>query len=280
MHSIDGTLLTSPGGCVRVADLPNGKRGISVEPKPGFFAPIRTWETSYPLALIQEIHSTKGLYVCDEIMREEDPRYVEHLLRHEVLAYVDSAEFAGKRVLDFGCGSGASTIVLGRILPPCEIVGVELEGRLLRIAELRAQHLGAWRTRFIQSPSGDSVPEGLGLFDYVVFSAVFEHLLPRERTVVLPNIWSCLKPGGILFLNQTPYRYSPFEVHTTYLPMINYLPDGLALRVARRFSKRVARDGDWETLLREGIRGGTIPEILEILSTRGSPALLEPRKSV
>lgn len=77
-------------------------RRISVEPKPGFSVTRRPWETSYPLALIQEIHAIKGLYLCDEIMREEDPRYVEHYWRHEVLAYVDAAEFAGKRVLDFG----------------------------------------------------------------------------------------------------------------------------------------------------------------------------------
>lgn len=280
MKTMDVTVMTGADSTVRVEVLPDGKRRISVEPRPGFFAPILLWETSYPLALIQEIYSTKGLYICDEIMREEDPRYVEHYLRHEVLGYVDAEEFAGKRVLDFGCGSGASTIVLGRILPPCEIVGIELDERLLRIARQRAAYFGRQGVRFLRSPSGDALPEDLGVFDYVVFSAVFEHLLPGERSVVLPKLWSCLKPGGILFLNQTPYRYSPFELHTTYLPIINYLPDGLALRMARRFSKRVRPDDDWETLLREGIRGGTIREILGILATCGSPALLAPRDSV
>jgi 2-polyprenyl-3-methyl-5-hydroxy-6-metoxy-1,4-benzoquinol methylase len=267
-------------GSARVESLHDGRFRILIYPRPGHFIERRAWDTSYPLALIEEIHSTKGLYLCDEIMREEDPRYVEHYLRHEILGYVDAADFAGKRVLDFGCGSGASTMVLCRMLPPCEIVGVELEDRLLRIARLRAETLGNREVRFLRSPSGESLPEGVGLFDYVIFSAVFEHLLPRERPLILPLVWRHLKPGGILFLDQTPYRYSPIELHTTGLPLVNYLPDGIALWAARRFSSRVGPDATWETLLREGIRGATVGEILRILASCGSPAILEPRQSV
>ena len=101
-----------PQGIMRIESLPDGRNRISLTPAPGCTVQRRAWTTSYPLALIRAIHSTKGLYVCDEIMREEDPRYVEHFLRHAVLSYLDPAAFAGKRVLDFGCGSGASVMVL------------------------------------------------------------------------------------------------------------------------------------------------------------------------
>lgn len=278
--SVSVTVMTGADGALRMEALPDGRHRLSLEPGPGHFATRRTWDTAYPEPLIRKIYSTKGLYACDEIMREEDPRYVEHLLRHEVLGYVEADEFAGKRVLDFGCGSGASTLVLGRMLPPCEIVGIELEEKLLSIARLRAEFRGVPGVRFLQSPSPDSFPSGLGLFDYVIFSAVFEHLLPHERRALLPQIWSHVKPGGVLFLNQTPYRWSPYENHTTGLPFINYLPDGLALRAARRFSKHVAPGTDWPTLLRMGIRGGTTREILGILSGCGSPVLMKPLKRV
>ena len=49
---------------------------------------------------------------------EEDPRYVERAIRNDVLGYVEARAFAGKRVLDFGCGAGASTLVMSRMLPP------------------------------------------------------------------------------------------------------------------------------------------------------------------
>lgn len=121
----------------------------------------------------------------------------------------------------------SSTMVLGRLLPPCEIAGVELEERAQDCA-IAAEHFGRGSVRFLKSPSGDSLPDNIGLFDYVIFSAVFEHLLPAERHMLLPLLWSHMKPGAILFLNQTPHRYSPIELHTTHLPLINYLPDGAA----------------------------------------------------
>lgn len=273
--------LDCENGRVRVEPLPAGRWSISVHPKPGLRVPATRWVSGYPLELIREIHAAKGLYVCDEIMREEDPRYVEHYLRHEVLGYVPPAAFRGKRILDFGCGSGASSVVLTRLLPECEIVGVELEERLLRIARLRAEWFGLRRARFLRSPSGDTLPEGLGSFDFVLFSAVFEHLLPSERRKLLPLVWSRLNPGGILFLNQTPHRYFPVETHTTEgMPLINYLPDRLTLRIVRHFSRRYSGQVSWERLLRDGIRGGTVAEILGILRQDGRPVLLEPRAEV
>jgi SAM-dependent methyltransferase len=171
-------------------------------------------------------------------------------------------------------------MVLARLLPPCEIVGIELEEKELRLARLRAEYLGRSGVQFLRSPSGDSLPDGMGLFDYVIFSAVFEHLLPDERPMLLQKVWQIVKPGGILFLNQTPYRYSPLDTHTTGLPLINYLPDSLALWAAKRFSKHVRPHEDWNTLLRRGIRGGTVPEVLGILSKSGKPLLLRPAKRV
>ena len=273
-------VLTGGNRPVRIDPLGEGRHRVTVLDEPALGGACRSWVTSYPLALIREIYQAKDVYVCDEIRREEDPVYVEHAMRHEVLGYVEPADFAGKRVLDFGCGSGASTMVLCRLLPRCELVGVELEERLLRIARLRALHFGRQHVRFLRSPSGDEFPEGLGGFDYIVLSAVYEHLLPHERRTLLPRLWSHLKPGGVLFLNQTPHRYSPIEWHTTGLPLINYLPAGLALRAARRFSSNVGHDAGWETLLRMGIRGATVGEILGILRGCGSPILLEPRKEI
>lgn len=273
--------LECEGGVVRIEPLGGDRWCISVHPKQGLHVRANRWVSRYPLGLIREIQATKGLYVCDEIMREEDPRYVEHYLRHEMLSYVQPAAFRGKRILDFGCGSGASSVVLARLLPECEIVGVELAERLLRIARLRAEHFGLRRVRFLRSPSGDTLPEDLGSFEFVLFSAVFEHLLPPERRALLPLVWSRLEPGGVLFLNQTPYRYSPVEVHTTGgMPAINYLPDRLTLRIVSRFSRRYSGQVTWERLLRDGIRGGTVAEVLGILRQHGRPVLLDPRADV
>src|SRR5688572_6926319 len=262
---------------LQLEPLADGRHRIVVRPYPGHTVQHRSWVTSYPVELLLQFFATKDLSVCDEIKREEDPNYVEHKLRTEVLSYLQPAAFAGKRILDFGCGSGASPLVLCRLLPPCEIVGVELEPKLLELARQRASHFGRASLKLMQSPSGDSLPPDLGEFDYIMFNAVFEHLLPHERRALLPLVWSHLRPGGVLFLNQTPYRWSPVETHTTQgIPLINYLPDSLALKVARRYCKRVSPDESWESLLRRGIRGATVPEIIGILGGSARAELLRP----
>lgn len=268
-------------GSLRVEPLEDGRHRLSVLPSSGHTVPHRSWVTAYPLPLVHEIHAAKDLHVCDEIMREEDPGYLERRLRSAVLGYFDAAEFTGKRLLDFGCGSGASMLVLDRILEPGEIVGVELDPRLAKLARLRAQYLGHGSLSVLQSPSGEELPPELGEFDFIMFSAVFEHLLPGERRSLLPRVWRHLRPGGVLFLNQTPYRYWPVEMHTTGgLPLINYLPDALALRMARRFCRRMSADESWRSMLRRGVRGGTVPEIVGILGGRHRAEVLAPRKSI
>lgn len=278
--------LTQPGtgqhiidlaeGSVQIEPLEGGKRRVVLKPKArSWVSPVASsCVTSYPDELIEAIARTKVFAdICDEILREESDWYVALNLKYLVLSYAAPEWFEGKTVLDFGCGMGASTMILGRMFPRAEIQGTELEPRLLAIARLRQRHYSMSNVRLFQSPSGDRLPDELAQVDAIVLSAVFEHLLPDERRTLMALLWGRLRPGGILFLGETPYRFWPFEGHTTRLPLINYLPDGLTLWATRRFSRRYPPDVTWEHLLREGIRGGTVPEIQALLP--GS-RLLEP----
>lgn len=274
-------VLQSENASVHVIATGEGRYTISVMPSGDLFVPRREWETSYPRDLIEHVFEVKGpAYLCDEIMRDEDPRYVEHSVRWDVLSYIDPAAFADRRVLDFGCGSGASSMVLSRLLPPsAQIVGVELLQEFVELARHRANAFGVdGRVSFYQSPAPNRLPDDIGQFDFIILSAVWEHLLPDERRTVLPMLWSVLKPDGVLFLNQTPYRWSPVETHTTNLPLINYLPRRAAHAAARRFSARVSADESWNQLLRKGIRGGTTSEIIGLLGRDGAE-VLEPNRA-
>lgn len=276
------TLLVNKDANVFVEELPSGKNKIHVELlEDHLFMPKNTCDTSYPIDLIEKILEVKGPnYLCDEILRDESPYYVQKNLKFDLLSYLDKEDIKNKRLLDFGCGSGSSTMILTRMFPQTEIVGIELEEKLLSIAKARANHYGYANLELIISPNADNLPSDIGFFDYIVLSAVYEHLLPYERAKLLPEIWNTLKPGGILFINQTPYRYFPIELHTTSgLPFINYLPDRMALFYAQHFSKRKLKGNSWETLLKRGIRGGSINEIFRILnSCPQKPILLNPSK--
>ena len=124
------------------------------------------------------------------------------------------------------------------------------------------------------SPDGSSLPKDIGNYDFIFLNAVYEHLLPQERNIILPLLWSHLNPKGVLFINQTPYRWFPIESHTTGLLFINYMPDFIASFYARHFSKRKLVDYDWTLLLRKGIRGGGVGEIIKILKNHSCPHLL------
>ena len=270
-------LLVRADGVVEIVERTDGKRSVTARPVVG--SPL-TCVTAYPVELIERIVDVKGVaWVCDEILRDEDLEQVQRSFMCDFLPYLTPDQLPGKRILDFGCGAGASTMVLARMFPASQIVGVELMAGHLEIARRRQEFYGYKNITFRHSPDGTALPEGLGQFDVIVMSAVFEHLLPDERTTVMPLLWAHLSEGGTLLLNQTPHRFFPFESHTTGLPLINYLPDRLALYCSRRFSKRSLGGESWESLLRKGIRGATEREILASLGAcppESKPALRAP----
>jgi SAM-dependent methyltransferase len=275
------TILRHKDATVEIEKVNSGKNKITVKlVDKNIFMPYATWETTYPLDLIEQILNVKGpASLCDEIMRDESIDYLQENLRYDMLSYIGEEEFINKRLLDFGCGSGASTMMLCRMLPSADIVGIELDDTLLSIAKLRGNYYGFNNVTFLNSPNAHEFPDDMGEFDYIILNAVYEHLLPLERRKLMPEIWNLLKPNGILFVLETPYRYFPIEIHTTGLPLINYLPDKIAFFYARNFSARNLKNNTWEGLLRKGIRGGSIHEILKNLNKcRNRPVLLEPSR--
>ena len=274
--------LKHPAAEVHIKELPGGRSHVSVLPtNQSTYISVKSCETSYPVWLIELIFETKGPgSLCDEIKRDEDPYYVRYCLERDIFAYVPPEDFAGKRLLDFGCGAGASTMILARMLPGCQLTGIELSENLLTLARARARYYGFSQVNFICSDANDKLPADIGPFDFIVLSAVYEHLLCAERRELLGQLWKLLKSGGVLFLDQTPYRYFFFEGHTTRLPLVNYLPDRGALACARRFSRRVRIDETWPSLLRRGIRGGSVGELRAIIRSHSGelPVLLEPTR--
>lgn len=271
------TWLEHSEGRVSIEKRPDGRRRVSIHPKPGVYVSRAECVTAYPVGLITRIAQAKFGHLCDEIARDEDPSYVGLFLRYSLLGYLPDEAFRGARILDFGSGGGASTVILARMFPDSEIVGVELEPDLIAIAKMRAEHYGLSKLLFLKSPSPECLPNELGQFNFINVGAVYEHLLPDERRQLLPQLWSVLKVGGVIFVNQLPYRFSPIEAHTTGLPLLNYLPNRLAYKMAKRFSPRIGPNATWAELLRRGTRGGTAPSVRrDLLRGGGSARTLTP----
>jgi 2-polyprenyl-3-methyl-5-hydroxy-6-metoxy-1,4-benzoquinol methylase len=124
-------------------------------------------------------------------------------------------DFAGKRVLDIGCGTGG----LGEIVEQAggEYYGGDNHSHVLRFAESRPGR------RFLQC-SGVDLPFRNRSFDYIFAFDIIEHVSGgrRDQHRFLRELTRVLKPLGMIFLT-TPNRWYPWEGHTQlYFPQ--YLP--------------------------------------------------------
>ena len=266
---------------------PKGDAAFEIELLPresNLYMPRKKCRTTFPLEMIHYwLERTDFAWLCERLSRHEDQTTIAAILRRQLFAYFSPEEFAGKKLLDFGSGSGASTLTIATMLPQTEIVGVELEAERIEIANRMKAYRGLQNVQFLCSPAGDQLPGDTHDFDYVMLSAVYEHLLPGERKTLMPLLWSSMKPGGAMFINQTPYRYSICEAHSTGLWFINYMPDAMTHWTVRHFAGRnpANRSKDWNVHLRGGIRGATEMEIIRNL-TRGaikSARILQPRQN-
>lgn len=253
--------------------------------RPDLYVPRTSCKTTFSPEIIEYLLDRSHFaWLCDNIARYEDSASVPGALKHQLFSYFTPDDFAGKRLLDFGCGNGASSLAMAKMLPQAEIIGVELDAEKIDTANRIKVFRAVQNVSFLCSPSGDALPLEVGKFDFVMLSAVYEHLLPQERQIVMPLIWSVMKPGAAIFINQTPYRYSPYEAHSTGLWFVNYMPDKLAHFVVRHLAGRnpgINKSPDWNAHLRGGLRGGTEKEIIRNLTGGDSAAarMLQPQQN-
>lgn len=166
------------------------------------------------------------------------------------------------RILDFGCGEGHSLEALLEIFPRARFVCADFMPTALNTF---ATHFGGHPRVELVRMAGPLDLKHIGDgYDVIQLNAVFEHLLPGERRPLMAELWRRLAPDGYFVVTETPWRWFPIETHTTSLPLVNYLPDRLALAAFRRCG-RFAKTASLPEALREGLRGATAAEITAAL---------------
>ena len=134
-------------------------------------------------------------------------------------------DFAGKRVIDFGCGRGG---MVQRVMEAgaSSALGIELDADYLAFANRKVA--GQWdgRAEFVL---GDIREMEVEPADIVVSSDTFEHVMSLPDT--LAAVVNACKPGGELFIGFSPLWHSPFGHHRliasklpwAHLPNENFL---------------------------------------------------------
>jgi SAM-dependent methyltransferase len=181
-------------------------------------------------------------------------------------------ELRERRILDFGCGTGSSTVALAEQAIDCRIVGTDVDAASLRIARKRLRfHALRASVQLCQIPfvqhRGD-LPFVPRSFDLILLNGVLEHVVPfATRATVLLEVWSLLAPGGLLYINETPNALWPIDRHTTGLPLVPWLPS----RMAHQFAVWAGKHKPESNLDARGRRGMTYWEIVRPLRRTGQP---------
>lgn len=237
------------------------------------------FQTFYTRELLEKMLKIKQDYLKDEIDRAEDPDYIEKPFLEFLNHY--SINLKDKKILDFGCGSGASSVILGK-LGAEKVVGVDVNEELLSIAKLRSRDYGFDdKIEFKLLSKTEKLPFEDKVFEIVVCNGVIEHIYPRERRNWIKECWRVLAPEGNLMVLETPNKWWPKDTHTTGLWFINYLPLRMACTYARLLNNELRND-TVDILLSKGIKGATYWEIVSPLKgddliemNRGLPQKVE-----
>lgn len=168
----------------------------------------------------KNFHGVEGGYLNPGAAVSYDPitRYVlppnEDWVREGV---VQSLRSQPRRILDLGCGTGSTTLVLKRTFPEATVVGLDLSPYMLVMAQHKATAEGLkvdWR-------HGQAEETGFedNSFDVISLSLLFHEMPPAVSQAVLRECFRLLRVGGEVIvldgsqesLRQTPWLMEVFE---------------------------------------------------------------------
>ena len=120
----------------------------------------------------------------------------------------------GMRVLDFGCGTATLTLLLKRSQPTAMVVGLDIDPKVLHIAERKIEKAQSdvQLVRGTLSEAGFA-PES---FDRVVTCLVLHHLAEEEKLAAFSGMREVLRPGGELHIGD----FGP--PHNTVMKLVSW----------------------------------------------------------
>jgi ubiquinone/menaquinone biosynthesis C-methylase UbiE len=115
-------------------------------------------------------------------------------------ALIDAAKFQpGERVIDVGCGAGATTIEIARrVGPKGAVVGLDISPTLVRTAQGRAAAQGVENVSFVV---GDASEAGVGEAGFDRLFSRFGIMFFEEPYVAFAHLHGFMKPGGRMIVS-------------------------------------------------------------------------------
>lgn len=129
----------------------------------------------------------------------------------------DALDLRTARLLNFGCGDGISDLALVLRHGATHIHGVDIRREYAKLPRIAREQLGMARIpaalTFETIAPGAELAGHLADFDGILSWSTFEHVRRDQVLPILRDLHTCLRPGGVFFLQIEPLFYSPWGSH-------------------------------------------------------------------
>ncbi|XZN90344.1 MAG: class I SAM-dependent methyltransferase [Microcoleus sp.] len=208
----------------------------------------------------QNFHGIKGGYLNPSAAVSYDPitQYVlppnETVVRQGL---IDAVRVKPRRIIDLGCGTGSTTLLLKQTFPEAEVIGLDLSPYMLVVADMKAQKAGC----HIQWCHGNAESVGFpdASFDLVTASLLFHETPPAVSQAILRESFRLLGVGGqvvILDGNQKTLRQTQWLTDIFEEPYIKSYAVGSidAWMGAAGFCSVQTQDHWWVNQVTQGVK--------------------------
>ncbi|MBL7815590.1 MAG: class I SAM-dependent methyltransferase [Saprospiraceae bacterium] len=180
----------------------------------------------------------------------------------------------GKRVLDFGCGMGGMTLWLAQNGSCCEIMGLDIDGHHIAIAnQLKSKH----KIENVQFEKRDITthplpPQYEGSFDAIFLNDVVEHIPYPILEKIFAEFKRILTPKGRIFVSYPPWQspYASHVVRVTKLPWCQFLPEGILLNWIEKKNQVITGEHESDLVAAyKGLNRLTHEQLMHIVRPQG-----------
>nr|WP_238345701.1 FAD-dependent oxidoreductase [Actinopolymorpha cephalotaxi] len=146
-----------------------------------------------------------------DLLVGSNPGYHTHLRRSARRLVPLSGDGSGLRLLDLGCGTGASTAALLRVAPRARVVAVDGSAGMLAQARRKPWPAGV---TFVHADAGDLTAGLAAVGEHEPFDGALAAYLLRnldDPDALLREVFGLLRPGGTLAVHEYSVAGSPLS---------------------------------------------------------------------
>ena len=208
----------------------------------------------------QNFHGIEGGYLNRGAAVSYDPitQYVlppnEMIVRQGLIERIRAKP---RRILDLGCGTGSTTLLLKQAFPEAETIGVDLSPYMLVAAEAKAKKAGSNIQFRHANAENTGFPDSS--FDLVSASLLFHETPPEVARRVIRESFRLLRAGGELIVldgNQRTLRQTQWLTEIFEEPYIKAYAAGSldAWMVEAGFGQVETEDWWWVHQISRGVK--------------------------